>query len=78
LAGAGTTGTLNLSATAEADGNSTCLNDNRYLAPAVRILEHLLEAMEIIEHIDISEGNFTAGKILTGPRSIRSKVLTVN
>ena len=78
LGRAGAADSLYLSATTEPYGHSTCFNDDRYLTPAIRIPEHPLKAIAILKHIYIVEGDFTAGKILTGSRGIGSKILTEN
>jgi hypothetical protein len=65
----------NLSATAETDGHFTGLNNYRYLAAAVGVLQHSRQAGCIFEHVNVFERNFSAGEILTGSRSIGSKIL---
>jgi hypothetical protein len=66
---------LNLSATAETDGYFAGLDDYRYLSSAVRVLQHTRQAGGIFEDVDVFERNFAPGEILTGPRSIGSKIL---
>ena len=66
---------LNFSAAAETDGHFTGFDDDRYLAPAVGMFQHARETLVVFQHIDILEGNFAAGEILTGSRSIGSKIL---
>jgi hypothetical protein len=45
------------------------------LAATVRVLQHTHQSSVIFEHIDVFEGNPSAGEILTGSRSIGSKIL---
>src|SRR5688500_18757775 len=68
----------NLSTAAETDGNLAGLDDHRYLAAAVRMLQHTRQAGVIFEHVDVFERNFSPGEILTGSRSIGSKILAEN
>ena len=60
---------------AETDGHFTGFDDDRYLAPAVGMFQHARETLVVFQHIDILERNFAAGEILTGSRSIGSKIL---
>jgi len=39
------------------------------------MFQHASETLVVFQHIDILEGNFAAGEILTGSRSIGSKIL---
>jgi hypothetical protein len=39
------------------------------------MLQHAREAVVILEHVDILEGNLAPGEILTGSRSVRSEIL---
>jgi hypothetical protein len=45
------------------------------LAAAVGELEHTRQSGVIFEHVDVFERNFSPGEILTGSRSIGSKIL---
>jgi hypothetical protein len=67
---------LHFSAAAETDSDLAGLDDYRYLAAAVGVLQHTCQATVILEYVDIFEGNFSPGEILTGSRSIGSKILT--
>ena len=68
-------GDSNLSTAAEADGHLTRFDDDRYLAPSLGVFEHAFEAAVLFQNVDILEGYLAAGEVLTGPRSIGSKVL---
>jgi hypothetical protein len=63
------------SAAAETYGDLAGFDDHRYLAAAVGVLQHTCQAVVILEYVDILEGNFSPGEILTGSRSIGSKIL---
>jgi hypothetical protein len=39
------------------------------------MFQHARETLVVFQHIDILERNFAAGEILTGSRSIGSKIL---
>ena len=69
---------LNLSAAAETHGDLAGLDDHRYLAAAVRVLQHTRQAGIIFEHVDVFERDFSPGEILTGSRGIGSKILAEN
>ena len=71
-------GSLDLSATAEADGDLSCFDNHRYLAATVGVLEHALEPCVVFQHVDEFEGYLAAGEILTGPRSVGSEILPKN
>jgi hypothetical protein len=45
------------------------------LAAAVRVLQHKRQAGLIVEHVDVFKRNFSPGEVLTGSRSIGSKIL---
>jgi hypothetical protein len=66
---------LNLSATAETYGDLAGLDDYRYLAAAIGVFQHTRQTGVIFEHVDVFERNFSTGEILTGSRSIGSKIL---
>jgi hypothetical protein len=66
---------LDFSAAAETDGHLAGLDDHRYLAAAVRVLQHTGQAGVIFKHVDVFERNFAPGEILTGSRSIGSEIL---
>ena len=66
---------LHFSAAAESNGGLAGLDDHGYLAAAIGMLQHAREAVVILEHVDILEGNLAPGEILTGSRSIRSEIL---
>jgi hypothetical protein len=42
------------------------------------MLEHPLEAILVFEHVDVFKGNLAAGEILTGSRSVGSKIFAEN
>jgi hypothetical protein len=71
-------GHLNLSAAAEPDCDFAGFDDDRDLSTAVGMLQHALQAGAVFENIDVFERNLSAGEILTGSRSIGSKILTEN
>jgi hypothetical protein len=73
-----TVGGLNLSATAEPDGNFTGFNKDRYLPPAVGMLEHPLQSIVVLEDVDVFERNLSTGEVLAGSRSIGTKIMTEN
>jgi hypothetical protein len=66
---------LHFSAAAETYLDLASLDDHRYLAATVGVLQHKRQAVVILEHVDIFESDFSAGEILTGSRSIGSKIL---
>lgn len=66
---------LDFSAAAETDGDFAGLDNHRYLAAAVGMLQHACQAVVILEHVDVLKGDFAPGEILTGSRSIRSEIL---
>jgi hypothetical protein len=71
-------GHLDLSAAAEPDCYFAGFDDDRDLSAAVGVLQHSLQSVVVFENIDVFDRNFSAGEILTGPRGVRSKVLTEN
>jgi len=66
---------LDFSAAAETDGDLAGLDNHGYLSATVRVLEHVRQAVVIFEHVDVFERNFSTGEILTGSRSVGSKIL---
>ena len=69
---------LYLSATAETYGDLAGIDDYRYLAAAIGVFQHTRQTGVIFEHVDVFERNFSTGEILTGSRSIGSKILAEN
>lgn len=69
---------LNVSGTAEADGNFSGFDDNRYLAAAVDKLQHSLKSLFVLEHIQIRKRDLAATKGLPGRGGVRSKILAKN
>ncbi len=73
---AGSAGALNFSRTAEADRNFTGFDDDRNLAPAVRKLEHALQALLVFEDVDVLMRNLTAAECLPGAGGVRSEIFS--
>ena len=73
-----TAGTLNFSGTAEADGNFSRFDDNRYLAPAIGKLQHSLKSLFVFEHIQIRKSDLAASKGLPGRGGVGSEILAEN
>lgn len=73
-----TAGGLNVSGTAEADGNFPRFDDNRYLTPAVGKLQHSLKSLFVLEYIQIRKGDLATSKGLPGRGGVRSKILAEN
>jgi hypothetical protein len=69
---------LNFSGTTETDGNLSRFEDDRHLAAALGKLQHALESLFVLEHIQIGEGNLAASEGLPGPGGVRSQVLAKN
>jgi len=75
---AGAAGLLDFSAAAKADGNVFCVDNHGHLTPSTGIFEHAPETFLVFQHVDVFEGYLAAGEILTGSRSIRSKIFAEN
>ena len=75
---AGTAGRLDFSRAAEADRYLAGLNDYGDFSSSVGEPHHAFQAGLVFQYIDVFEGNLSAGEVLTGSRSVWSKVLAKN
>jgi hypothetical protein len=75
---AGAAGALDFSAAAESDRDFAFFYDHRYLAATVRILQHALKPLVILQNVDVFEWDLASREILTGSRSIGAQILTEN
>jgi len=73
---AGSAGVLNFSRAAEADRNFTGFDDDGNLAPAVRQLEHALQALLVFEDVDVVMRNLTTAECLPGAGGVGSEVFS--
>ena len=75
---AGAAGRSDLSRAAETNRYLAGLDDHGDFSPSVGELHHALQTGFVFQYIDVLERNLSAGEVLTGSRSVWSKVLAKN
>ena len=67
-----------LSGPTEADGDFAIFDDDRNLSRTLRDLQHLLEGLCVLLHIDVANSDIPFGVLLPGRRGKRSPILPVD